>query len=213
MSKTELEIQQLVSKAKNGDKWAFEQIIKELEQELRRLSRTYYIKGSEPEDTYQEACIGVLKAVQDWKEDGGTKFKHFAINICCKRHIITAIATAGRKYNDPLNNAISLDVPFATNSDDNEQYLIDFIPNNDPLTLDQYISQEEYESKSTDIRDRLTKLENKIFDEYMKGQTYQEIANVLNIKTKAVDNALMRIRKKASGLYNFGKEKREMLDQ
>jgi RNA polymerase sporulation-specific sigma factor len=191
----------LAIKAKSGDRKAFELIIKELENELKKLANKYYISGSDAEDTLQEAHIGVWKAVEDWDINGGMSFKNFTINICCKRHIITAMSTANRKKYDVLNSAISISTPISSGDDDNEQYLSDFIPDTAGSPQDQYISKEEFDANTQQICCKLTKLEKMIFFEYMKGQTYNEIADILCIKTKAVDNALMRIRKKASVLW------------
>lgn len=206
MFKTEEQMQALVKKAKAGDQAAFSMILKELEYELKKLVKQFYISGADADDTLQEAYIGVWKAVDDWTVDGGMSFRNFAIKICCKRHLITAMTSANRKKYDLLNKAISLTLPLSPNGDDHEQYWGDFIPDEAETPAEQYISQEEYSSYSLKICNKLTKLENKIFIEYMKGQTYSEIAETLNIKTKAVDNALMRIRKKASALWIGGTE-------
>jgi RNA polymerase sporulation-specific sigma factor len=199
--KTEQEYIILVSKAKKGDSRAFQDILKELDIDLKKIASKYYINGADAQDTLQEARIGVWKAVVDWQVDGGMSFKNFAISLCCKRHIITAMSTANRKKYDPLNSAISLSLPLASSEDDNEQYLADFIPDPKLSTLDTYISQEEYDLWCERICSKLTNLEKAIFYEYMFGQSYNEIAEVLGVKSKAVDNALMRIRKKAAEIY------------
>lgn len=200
MLKTE-DLEILAIKAKNGDDVAFEKIVKELAIELKKISNKYYINGADSDDTYQEACIGVWKAVEDWDKTLGTSFRNFAINICCKRHIITAISAANRKKCDVLNSAVSLSMPLVVNDDDSQQFLSDFIPDPHETPDQQCISDEEYDLLSDKIRSKLTKLEQLIYSEYMHGRTYNEIADILNIKTKAVDNALMRIRKKASCLW------------
>ena len=63
--------------------------------------------------------------------------------------------------------------------------------------------------KFNQICNKLTKLERAIFQEYMKSQSYNDIAENLGIKSKAVDNALMRIRKKASELYIIFREEKD----
>jgi RNA polymerase sporulation-specific sigma factor len=199
MQKQDLE--GLAANARRGDSLAFNSILKELDIEIKKLCSKYYIPGGDASDTLQEAYIGIWKAVEDWRADGGMSFKNFAINICCKRHIITAMSAKTRKKYEVLNNAVSLSLPIVANDDDNEQCLSDFIPDLDLSPQDQYIAKEEYQLNSSRISTKLTKLERMIFEEYMKGQTYSEIAVVLHIKTKAVDNALMRIRKKASSLW------------
>jgi RNA polymerase sporulation-specific sigma factor len=203
MPKSEVTLEDLAIRAKNGDTKAFDIILKELNSEIRKLTSKYYIPGSDSEDTLQEAYIGIWKAVEDWTSTGGMSFKNFAINICCKRHIITAMSAANRKKYDLLNTSISLSLPIGGGDGDSEQYLGDFLPDPNLSPQDQYIADEEYDANSMKICNKLTDLEKMIFWEYMKGQTYSEIADVLDIKTKAVDNALMRIRKKASTLWHM----------
>jgi DNA-directed RNA polymerase specialized sigma24 family protein len=47
----------------------------------------------------------------------------------------------------------------------------------------------------------LTPLEEDIFTEYGYNSSYKEISNSLNVPPKCVDNALTRIRKKATEVY------------
>ena len=202
-------LESLAERAKSGDQHAFDFILKELEYEIKRLISKYYIPGGDKDDTLQEAYIGIWKAVEDWTPTGGMSFKNFAINICCKRNVITAMSAANRKKFDVLNTSISLSLPITGGDDDNEQYLGDFIPDPDASPEMQCIIKEEYEYNSSQISNKLTGLEKEIFDQYMKGQSYGEIAEILGIKSKAVDNALMRIRKKAVMLWQAIEKKQE----
>jgi len=210
MPKPKETLECLAERAKNGDHYAFDVILKELEYEIKKLISKYYIPGGDADDTLQEAYIGIWKAVEDWTATGGMSFKNFAINICCKRHIITAMSAANRKKCDVLNTSISLSLPVTGNDDDNEQYLGDFLPDLNYSPEEQCIMKEEYEFNTLEISNKLTDLEKEIFNEYMKNQTYGEIAEILGIKTKAVDNALMRIRKKAVSLWQAIERKQEI---
>ena len=91
MPKPKETLECLAERAKNGDHYAFDVILKELEYEIKKLISKYYIPGGDADDTLQEAYIGIWKAVEDWTATGGMSFKNFAINICCKRHIITEL--------------------------------------------------------------------------------------------------------------------------
>lgn len=48
------------------------------------------------------------------------------------------------------------------------------------------------------LNERLTAFEKKVVVEYISGKSYQEIAKALSKTEKSIDNALQRIRKKAS---------------
>jgi RNA polymerase sporulation-specific sigma factor len=192
-----------INKAKQGNKEAFDKILKRLEPKLRRITSKFYINGSDEQDTLQEARIGVWKAIIDWEETGGMTFDNFAINLCCKRHIITAVSTANRKKYSVLNDSVSLNLPVINGDDDDDQCLSDFISDPQSTSEDQLIDAEEYQLKYQKIRDSLTDLEDIIFVEYIQGLTYNEIADKLYVKTKTVDNALMRIRKKAKEILGI----------
>lgn len=201
MSKDTEQFLRLLKSAKNGDDRAFDKILSELEPELKKIAKRYYISGSDPQDVLQEGRIGVWKAVQDFDEDKDTTFKNFALNLVVKRHVITAVAAANRKKFDLHNNAASLDTAVWTGEDDSEQSLADFIADTEMPLLDQLLQKEEYEENSTKVTKRLTPLERAIFMEYSCEESYKDIAEALDIKPKAVDNALMRIRKKANDVW------------
>ena len=62
----------------------------------------------------------------------------------------------------------------------------------------------------TKLKRDYTKLEGNVACEYAGNKTYKEIAAALGISVKAVDNALIRIRKKAR--EEFHKSKAEYHD-
>ena len=51
------------------------------------------------------------------------------------------------------------------------------------------------------LKKKLTPLEEDIFTEYGFNSSYKEISQTLHVPAKCVDNALTRIRKKASEVY------------
>ena len=201
MSKDTDQFLRLLNSAKGGDDRAFDKILSELEPELKKIAKRYFISGSDPQDVLQEGRIGVWKAVMDFDESKDMSFKNFALNLCVKRHVITAVAAANRKKFDLHNNATSLDTAVWTGEEDSEQSLADFIADTDTPLLDRLVQNEEYEENSNKVTKRLTPLERAIFAEYSCDESYKDIAVALDIKPKAVDNALMRIRKKANDVW------------
>ncbi len=206
MSKDTEQFLRLVNSAKGGDDRAFDKILSELEPELKKISKRYFISGSDPQDVLQEGRIGVWKAVMDFDDSKDMSFKNFALNLCVKRHVITAVAAANRKKFDLHNNAASLDTAVWTGEDDSEQSLSDFIADTEVPLIDRLIQNEEYEEISSKVMKRLTPLERAIFQEYSKEESYKDIADEIKVKPKAVDNALMRIRKKSSEVYQQREE-------
>ena len=207
----DLYILQLVRRAKTGDERAFSRLLDEIEPDLKKVAHQYFIQGQDKEDVLQELRIAVYKAVGSYDESKNTTFKSFCINLVCKRHISTAIHSALRHKNKTLNNAVSLDAPVIMGDDGNMQSLSEFIPDRDnPLEedlgdrniLDDLISREELEDNRKLLAPRLTSLEGRIFEQYGHSSSYKDIAEALGIEPKCVDNALMRIRKKASEVFD-----------
>jgi len=99
------------------------------------------------------------------------------------------------------NTAESLDRPIVTDDDDGGQTLADFIIDHTPSPLDAIINQSEYFDNVNALHDKMTSMEKTVFESYTKENTYQAIGEELHIKPKAADNALMRIRKKATKIY------------
>ena len=191
----------LVEKAKNGDEAAFNQILKILDNEIKKLANKYYIVGSDENDVIQECRIGIWKAVKDFDSTAGMTFKNFSLSLCCKRHLITAMSHANTQKFKLQNEAVSLSAPVSQSEDDGMQTYADYITDPNCDLLDQYVVNEEFETNLHIISDKLTKLEMAIFSQYAYDSSYKEIAKALNVKPKAVDNALMRIRRKGSESY------------
>jgi len=211
---SKVQILELVRKAKKNDQRAFDKLAKEFEPQLRKIATRWYIIGADQQDVMQEGRIGLWKAVQDFDETKNMSFRNFATNVCANRNVITAMWRAQRKKYDLHNNAISIDTPVATGPEDTDQSLADFISDHSSPLIDRVVAKEELDEVSTLVRKRLTQLEEAVYLEFMHDESYKVIAAALNVPPKAVDNALMRIRKKAAEVYRdyIAKMDGEMLD-
>lgn len=209
MAAEDPKIVRLINRAKKGEKKAFDTLMKMVEGDLKKLANHYFIIGSDREDVMQELRLGVFKAVNSFDCTKDTTFKNFCVNLVCKRHLATAISSAKRMKNSVLNDSISLDAPLIIGDDGNLQTLADFIPEKqNPYDespecdlVQDIIVREEYELTSKYLKSKLTPLESEIFTEYSYNSSYKEISYNLNVPAKCVDNALTRIRKKATEVY------------
>ena len=185
-----------------------------VEPDLKKIAPHFFIVGGDKEDVMQELRLGVFKAVNSYDCTKDTTFKNFCVNLVCKRHLATAIASAKRMKNSLLNDSVSLDAPFILNDDGNFHSLGDYIPDKkNPFDespevnlVEDIIVKEELEINSTMLLNKLTSLEAEIFVEYGQNSSYKEISQTLQVPAKCVDNALTRIRKKASEVYTQFKE-------
>jgi RNA polymerase sporulation-specific sigma factor len=193
----------LARKAKEGDEKSFDKIIKILEQDIKKIASKYFIVGSDDQDVLQECRIGIWKAIKDFDESGGMSFKNFSLSLCCKRRLSTAISHANTLKYKLHNEAVSLSAPTSHQVDDVTLTYADVIEDPASDLINNYIQQEEFDDNMNLISDKLTKLELSIFNQYAFNSSYKDIADTLDVKPKTVDNALMRIRKKASESYKL----------
>lgn len=198
MHDQDIKLSILAKRAKEGDDAAFAQILDILSPEIKKLSGRFYIVGSDSQDVVQELRLGLWKAVKDFDDSQGMTFKNFAISLCCRRHIITAMSHANTQKFFHQNNAISLTAPVSQSDDGDTQTYADYIPDQSCDIHQSLVDREDFSSRIDGLSDKLTKLELSIFEQYSIDPSYKDIAGALSIKPKAVDNALMRIRKKAS---------------
>lgn len=185
-----------VKKAQSGDVSALNFIIDKYRPLVMARSSSYFIKGSDREDTIQEGMIGLYKAIRDYNDDKVCSFSNFA-NMCVTRHIITAVKTSSRQKHIPLNSYVSLNKPVYENENDSERTLSEIMDSGDrenPENL--VISRENYKMIEEKISEVLTPLEEEVMVLYISGKKYSEIAKILNKKTKAIDNAVQRAKKK-----------------
>lgn len=221
MAAEDVKIIRIVKKAKNGDNKSFNQLLKMVEPDLKKIASHFFILGGDREDVLQELRLGVVKAVNSYDPTKDTTFKNFCVNLVCKRHLATAISSAKRMKNSILNDSVSLDAPIILGDDGNLQTLADFIPDRinpfdeSPETnlVEDIIIKEEYEQASSLLKEKLTDLEEDIFVEYGYNSSYKEISNSLNVPPKCVDNALTRIRKKATEVYHVYSQQETILIQ
>ena len=208
---TDHQLIKLVRQAKLGNERAFDKILKELEPDMKKKINRFYIRGGESADVLQEARIGLWKAIEDFNEDGGMAFRYFAVNLCVPRRLITQISSANRNKFKLQNDAISLSTPVRTEVEDSEQSLGDFIQDDESNMLDYILIKEEFEELSRVLNTRLTPLERSVFEKRAEEDSYKDIAKALGQTPKAVDNALMRIRKKAREVLEC--HDKDMLEQ
>ena len=156
----------------------------------------FFMVGSEKEDILQEGYIGLYKAVKSYNSKMQNSFKTFA-GLCIERQMITAVKNSNRQKHIPLNSSVSLNA--GAYDDEGNTQVIDVLDSRktgeDPLEI---IAKKEYFSVvESAINSSLSDFEKKVLVHYKNGESYAKIAECLNTKTKSVDTAIQRIRKKA----------------
>ncbi len=188
--------EELAEIAKNGDKDALEYLLNRYGDLVDMKVNKYFIVGAEKEDIVQEGMIGLYKAIKSFDSAKENSFKSFA-NLCIERQLITAIKTSNRQKHIPLNSSISLNANAYDDDSDTELLeKLDMQVLEDPL--DTITKKEYYKNIETKIDQNLSSFEKQVLTRYARGESYVNIAQKLSAPVKSVDNAIQRIRKKAS---------------
>ena len=69
----------LLRRASDGDRTAESALVEENSGLIHTIARRYYGRGLEPEDLYQLACVGFLKAVRGFDPALGNEFSTYAV--------------------------------------------------------------------------------------------------------------------------------------
>lgn len=186
--------EQLVTMAQDGDEEAEEYIIRKYKDVVRSKAHLYFMVGADSEDIVQEGMIGIFKAIRSYNESKQASFRTFA-EICINRQIITAIKRATRLKHSPLNLSVSLNKPIEDN--DTVKTLAETLSSDsdsDPEAL--LLLKEELDYIEGNGADIFSDLELRVWNEYLQGKTYTEIAEVIGKTPKAIDNAIQRTKRK-----------------
>jgi RNA polymerase sporulation-specific sigma factor len=192
----ELEDLQLVIRARNGDTRSMDTLMRRYTGFVRLKASSYFLAGGDAEDLIQEGLIGLYKAVRDFRSDKETSFRSFA-ELCITRQIITAIKTATRFKHAPLNTYVSFSQTPAGQESEGDCTLGDALPGSivdEPSIV--VISTEELQSLVFCLGTGLSTLEADALRLYLEGSSYEEMADLLGVDTKTIDNALQRVKRK-----------------
>ena len=185
----------LIALAKQGDPTSYERLVRRYYGFVRLKASSYFLAGGDADDLIQEGLVGLYKAIRDYRSDRESSFRNFA-ELCITRQIITAVKTATRNKHTPLNQYVSFSQTPAS-ATEGEPTLDEVIAGpsvNDPVN--QVISSEELRSLVACLSTALSDLESRVLALYLDGRSYEEIGGRLGCDTKAVDNALQRVKRK-----------------
>ena len=181
--------------SKRGSAEATDRLIRRYHGFVRLKASSYFLVGGDSDDLIQEGLLGLYKAIRDFRTDRESSFRNFA-ELCITRQIITAVKAATRNKHSPLNQYVSFGQSPAANGE-SETTMEEILPG--PSAFDpvnQAISAEELSSLVTHLRGALSEIESSVLGFYLEDRSYEEVAELLGTDTKAVDNALQRVKRK-----------------
>jgi len=182
--------------AQAGDICASEFLLYEYRSLVRTKIRSYFLVGAEKDDLLQIGMIGLWQSIMDYSPDRDISFLSFA-RICIERHVITAIKTATRHKQLPLNNAVSLE--YWAEEADADFNLAEVLVSGAEIDPEKVLIRREDDSMlRSALKMMLSSFEWEVLKRYNVGKTYREIAGDLDCNTKSIDNALGRIKRKVT---------------
>ena len=188
--KTDEELQSLAREHNVG---AEEALAERYAREVRMCVRPYFLIGGDSEDLIQEGMIGLLYAIREYNRDKGASFRTYA-QICIQNRIKSAVRSAQRMKNAPLNDGVPLDDVLSDESQSLGTHYYARSPEEQVLARE---TENEFISAYSRC---LSKLEAEILSLFLDGLSYEEMAAASGRDVKAVDNAVQRIRRKLAKL-------------
>ena len=186
----------IVSRAQRGHNDATEFLLYKYRNLVKTKVKSYFLVGAEKDDLLQVGMIGLWQAIIDFRSDKAISFPAFA-KVCIQRHIITAIKTATRHKQTPLNTSLSLESPTEdAGADWNLSDILTCDDGQDPEEM--LLRREDTKLLHDTLQQVLSDFEWNVLSGYQLGKSYREIAVDLHCKTKSVDNALARIKRKVA---------------
>ncbi|MCI6091444.1 sigma-70 family RNA polymerase sigma factor [bacterium] len=189
--------EQLISRLRGGEKPIMDFLMEKYKGLVRQKAKAMYLWGGENDDLIQEGMIGLFKAVEDYEPDAGASFYSFA-ELCISRQMYTAIKASQRKKHLPLNSYVSLYTSGKREDGKEALPLAETIEAGAESNPEELLLNTEYANAfEEELKDQLSKLENRVLYLHLMGMDYLKIAEVMDKSPKAIDNALQRIKGKA----------------
>ncbi len=185
--------EQLVVRAKDGDDEALTALIQRYAPFVRMRAGAYGMKELDADDLYQEGMIALLTAVRNYCAGLNSSFRTFA-SVCINNKLNSALRAHMREKNAPMRGYLSLSEPEVPEEALTAHTL-------DPEQL--VIQSEETDARNRRIETLLSLFERQVLKLYLSSYSYEEMSKQLGSSTKAVDNALQRVRRKLRTVFTL----------
>lgn len=184
---------ELIDRLRDGEEGVTDFIMNKYKNLVRSKAQSMYILGADGEDLIQEGMIGLFKAIRDFDCGRDASFFTFA-ELCISRQMYKAIQASKRRKHEPLNTYIPL---YGGEEGAGAANLAETLFSTTDLNPEEIIIDRESAAElETLIGKQLSSFEMQVFDLYLTGMTYSQIAKVLGKEEKATDNALQRVKSK-----------------
>ncbi len=175
----EIDENEIIRKIKNGDTDCFQLLTKQYLPIINYYISVLNCSDNDREDLTQEALMALYSAVRVY-DYSSASFSTFA-SVCIKRSIISSLRRFSGKRNIPQSLITSLDENIVDDEQNPEIKVID---------------KESYIHFSDKIKLTLSSFEYSVLIAYLRYGSYTDVADILSVSVKDVNNALHRARKK-----------------
>ncbi|WP_419871672.1 sigma-70 family RNA polymerase sigma factor [Candidatus Pristimantibacillus sp. PTI5] len=188
--------EELVSLYKHGCEDAFNCLFERYTRMISFFSNKYYARGLQKGDLFQDGSVGLYMAAVKFDPERG------AFDVFAKMHINNAMINALKKAKGTKQKCLNDSLSFFTKLDepDAEEFMKDFVVD-EPTPEEVLLEKEELKEKQKrldQLFEMMSSVEQLVFAEIMSCKSYKEVAKQIGMSTKSIDNALSRIKKKAS---------------
>lgn len=172
---------QLAAQMNEGSQTAAEELLRQYGPAIKWMARKRYVKNSDfdLEDLYQEGSLALLKASRGFRDDRRATFQTYSLNC-----IANGINSYLRNWNRKKREQISCET---------------LPPIKSPYEKDQHIealSQRLLVEEALGAETYLSNFEKTCLEHYWEDNTYKEIACLMDVETKRVENAMKRTKDK-----------------
>ena len=192
--------EELLYMIRSNDEIALELLLERLNQAVVKTAESIVKRLGcyDVDEAKQGLRLGFLSAIDTFREDRDSSFRYFA-KMCAEREVRTMMRKERFKGVSSHYRSVSLDQI----REDEGVYLVDMIENTHPEYNPSWYAK--YCQTMQDYytcMDRLNELERKICHMRLEGFSYKEIANLLNINVKRIDNTMQKVRKKLNRMFD-----------
>lgn len=184
-----MEDRELIRKAKSDPK-EFENLTDAYYKMMVSIVKSYNLNWGDysicPEDLLQEAMIALHEACQTYDENIGVKFSTYAYQPI-KRHV----SKAYRNLMDVYQNETYSYSKFVKG--DYSSLMTSSYVSDNPIT---YMAKKNMYEEYLEKVENLPEKDRRIIELRIKNYSYNEIAGIMGISSKQVDNRLSRLRRK-----------------
>lgn len=179
-SQTDEELIRLTAQ-KNND--AFVELASRYLWLIRAKARQCEVPAFDTDDLSQEGLIGLYDAALTFDPNGAASFKTYA-GVCISNRFTSVLRKQTGLKNKPLNDFVSIfdESSVAGLSHDDMETTVLF--------------REMLAGVLSQVKNLLSEQEQKVLAMYLGGYNRKEIAQVLSLPLKSVDNTMQRVRKK-----------------